>query len=424
MGVPLVVDISSDFLTQPVDWQRVDLVYGGVQKNLGPAGLAVVVIRRSALDECAAGLPSYLGYAGHAAAGSLLNTPPMFSVYVVGKMLGWIQERGGLAGMAERASRRSGHVYDVIDSSDGFYTGPAQLDSRSRTNVVFRLSSPDLDSQIPGRGARGPSGELEGSSQCRRLSRQHLQRHAGRGGGGARRVHARLRQERRMTSTHQVTRPLVHSVTAHIVAPQWAPRVVSPLHDVLSETERRAILTDNPDSYLHVTSDPLALPERPGDGPAESVQAMALRRLLDLGAYTPVPGPAVFVYRMSDRGREHTGVIASVDVAGFSDGRVLGHEAVQPERVAGLVRHYEQVTKRSELVALFHPVDPRVAELTARVVGQSPLLTFTDASGVEQSVWQADTRGGCGSGPGAGQAPAVRRRRAPSPLGRHPVLGA
>lgn len=148
LAVPLVVDISSDFLTQPVDWHQVDLVYGGVQKNLGPAGLTVVVIRRSALDDSVAGLPSYLGYAGHAKAGSLLNTPPMFSVYVMGKMLRWIEDRGGLAGMAERAARRSGVLYDVIDGSDGFYTGPARPHARSRTNVVFRLPSPDLDGRF------------------------------------------------------------------------------------------------------------------------------------------------------------------------------------------------------------------------------------------------------------------------------------
>ena len=148
LGVPLVVDISSDFLTRPVDWQRVDLVYGGVQKNLGPAGLTIVVIRRSALEGCVAGLPAYLGYSGHAAARSLLNTPPMFSIHVMGKMLRWIQERGGLAGMAERAARRSGLIYDVIDASDGCYTGPAQPDARSRTNVVFRLASPELDDRF------------------------------------------------------------------------------------------------------------------------------------------------------------------------------------------------------------------------------------------------------------------------------------
>jgi phosphoserine aminotransferase len=148
LGVPLVVDISSDFLTRPIEWDLVDLVYGGVQKNLGPAGLAVVVIRRSALDGCVTGLPAYLGYSGHASARSLLNTPPMFSIYVMGKMLRWIEERGGLAGMQERAARRSRLIYDVVDGSDGFYTGPAEPQARSRTNVVFRLRSPDLDSRF------------------------------------------------------------------------------------------------------------------------------------------------------------------------------------------------------------------------------------------------------------------------------------
>jgi uncharacterized protein (DUF1015 family) len=182
---------------------------------------------------------------------------------------------------------------------------------------------------------------------------------------------------------------LVDTVSVHMVSPQWAARVVSPLHDVLSENERSAILADNPDSYLHVTSDPLALPEPPGDAAAESVQARALRRLLDLRAYTPMPEPAIFVYRLTERGRDHTGVIASVAVEGFGDGRVLGHERVQPERVAGLVGHYQRVPMRSELVALFHPVDLLIAELTARVVARPPLLHFTDASGAVQSVWQA-----------------------------------
>ncbi|HZG98817.1 MAG TPA: DUF1015 domain-containing protein [Nocardioidaceae bacterium] len=192
-----------------------------------------------------------------------------------------------------------------------------------------------------------------------------------------------------MTSAHHSAGSLVHNVVGHVVSPRWAARVVSPLHDVISETERRAILADNPDSYLHVTSDALALPELYGDDGAELVQASALRRLLDLGAYTPVPEPALYVYRLTERGRDHTGVIASVAVEGFSDGRVLGHEAVQPERVAGLVRHYQRVPSRSELVALLHRTDPVVTELTARVTAQPPLLNFTDASGLTQSVWQA-----------------------------------
>ncbi len=148
LPVPLVVDMSSDFLTRSLEWERCDVVYGGVQKNLGPAGLAVVVVRRSALEESPAELPSYLSFPAHAKTRSLLNTPPMFSVYVMGKMLCWIEERGGLHGMAQRAERRSGLLYDVIEASGGFYSSPADRQDRSRTNVVFRMADPDHDARF------------------------------------------------------------------------------------------------------------------------------------------------------------------------------------------------------------------------------------------------------------------------------------
>jgi uncharacterized protein (DUF1015 family) len=192
-----------------------------------------------------------------------------------------------------------------------------------------------------------------------------------------------------MTSAHEPDHPLVQSVSGHVVDPGWAARVVSPLHDVLSEQERRAMLAQNPDSFLHVTTDPSALPEPAADVEGEPAQARALRRLLERRAYTPVGEPALFVYRLTDRGRDHTGVIANVALEGFGDGRVLGHERVQRERVAALVRHYERVSMRSELVALFHPVDPVVAALTAGVVVAPPVLHFTDVSGVTQTVWKA-----------------------------------
>jgi uncharacterized protein (DUF1015 family) len=181
---------------------------------------------------------------------------------------------------------------------------------------------------------------------------------------------------------------LVRPVRARVVTREWAARVVSPLHDVLSEDERRAVLADNPDSYLHVTSDPLALPEPPGGAPAGAAQARALQRLLDQGAYRHLSEPSVFVYQMRDEGGAQTGVVAGVDLAAFSDGRVLGHEQVQAERVEGLVRHYERVRTHAEMVALFHPVDPTVTELTARVCQEPALVEFTDAGGIEQSVWR------------------------------------
>ena len=180
---------------------------------------------------------------------------------------------------------------------------------------------------------------------------------------------------------------LVRPVHTRLVTRQWAPRVVSPLHDALTEGERRTVLADNPDSYLHVTSDPLARPGVPGDEMDDGVQARALQRLLDQGAYRSLPEPSVFVYLMREGGREHTGVVASVDLAGFADGRVLGHEGVQPARVESLVRHFARVPMRSELVSLFHRADPAVLELTSRAIAQPPALEFTDAWGIEQSVW-------------------------------------
>lgn len=145
IGLPLVGDMSSDYLSRPVPWERFDLVYGGAQKNLGPAGLAVMVVRTAALEEMHSDLPSYLRLGAHADKHSLMNTPPMFAIYVTGKVLRWMRDRGGVTGMEERAARRSGAVYDAIDGSDGFYRSPVEPAHRSHMNVVFRTPSDELD---------------------------------------------------------------------------------------------------------------------------------------------------------------------------------------------------------------------------------------------------------------------------------------
>jgi len=143
--VALVGDMSSDYLSRPIPWDRFDLVYGGAQKNLGPAGLAVVVVRTRLLESMDPDLPSYLRLEAHAAKNSLMNTPPMFAVYVTGKMLRWMRDLGGVAAMEERAARRSGSVYDAIAASDGFYRSPVEPAHRSHMNVVFRSPSDELD---------------------------------------------------------------------------------------------------------------------------------------------------------------------------------------------------------------------------------------------------------------------------------------
>jgi phosphoserine aminotransferase len=144
-GVPLVCDASSDILSRPLDVARYGLIYAGAQKNLGPAGVALVVIRRDLLERTPGGLAAMLDYRLLAEHRSLYNTPPTFAVYVVGLVLQWLLDGGGLAGAASRNETKAALVYEAIDSSSGFYRGHAQPASRSRMNVTFRLQTEELE---------------------------------------------------------------------------------------------------------------------------------------------------------------------------------------------------------------------------------------------------------------------------------------
>ncbi len=148
VDVRQVADMSSDYLTRPIPWERFDVVYGGAQKNLGPAGLTVVFVRQSVLADIPDSVPSYLSYATHAKGDSVANTPPVFSIWATGKVLRWIRDQGGVEAMEQRALRRSARVYQVIDASEGFYTNPVEPPCRSLTNVVFRLQSDDVESRF------------------------------------------------------------------------------------------------------------------------------------------------------------------------------------------------------------------------------------------------------------------------------------
>jgi len=146
VDVPLVWDMSSDFLTRPIDWDRSDLVYGGVQKNLAPAGMALVFVRRSVLEEASTRLPRSLDYRWYARKDSVGNTPPVFPIYMMGKMLKLIRDLGGVAGLERRTIEKAALIYQVIDRSDGFYSNPVDRRHRSHTNVVFRLPTPEAES--------------------------------------------------------------------------------------------------------------------------------------------------------------------------------------------------------------------------------------------------------------------------------------
>jgi phosphoserine aminotransferase len=144
---PLVSDASSDIFSRPVDVARHALIYAGAQKNLGPAGVTLVIIRDDLLERSAgvkAALPSMLNYALHAENQSLYNTPPAFAVYAVGLVVRWLVGQGGLEAIARGNERKSSKLYAEIDRS-GFYRGTAQQGSRSRMNVTFRLPNEELE---------------------------------------------------------------------------------------------------------------------------------------------------------------------------------------------------------------------------------------------------------------------------------------
>jgi phosphoserine aminotransferase len=138
-GAPLFADMSSDFLSRPVALDRYSLIYAGAQKNLGPAGLTVLMLRKELLARCAKGLPTMLSYKLHADKQSLYNTPPCWAIWISLLCCRWLQRHGGLAAAAERNETKARLLYDALDASS-FYRPTAEPDSRSRMNVTFRLA--------------------------------------------------------------------------------------------------------------------------------------------------------------------------------------------------------------------------------------------------------------------------------------------
>lgn len=159
-NVPLVCDSSSDFLYRPLDINRYGLIYACAQKNAGPAGVTVVIIRQDLLERSQDSLPGYLNFRNHAEEDSLWNTPPTFGIYMVGLVARWLQDDvGGLEKMHQRNREKAQMLYEVLDESDGFYAGHAQPSSRSLMNVTFRLPNEQLEKRfIAESESRGLSG--------------------------------------------------------------------------------------------------------------------------------------------------------------------------------------------------------------------------------------------------------------------------
>jgi phosphoserine aminotransferase len=160
-GVPLVADTSSDMYSRPIDLRKYGMIYAGAQKNLGPSGVVLVIIRKDLVDAGPKTLPTMLQYRTFAADRSLYNTPPTFGIYIMGEVFKWIQGHGGLAAMAEHNAAKAKLLYDYIDASD-FFRGTVQPDSRSLMNVCFRAPTEELEARFIAEATRRGLDGLKG----------------------------------------------------------------------------------------------------------------------------------------------------------------------------------------------------------------------------------------------------------------------
>jgi phosphoserine aminotransferase len=160
-GVPLVCDASSDIFSKPIDIEKYAMIYAGAQKNLGPAGVTLVIIRKDFLESGSRDLPTMLQYRTHAGEQSMFNTPPTFGIYVIGEVAAWILEQGGLAAMDEKNRAKARMLYDYLDQST-LVRGTVRADSRSLMNITFRCVDtafePELVKQATARGLDGLKG--------------------------------------------------------------------------------------------------------------------------------------------------------------------------------------------------------------------------------------------------------------------------
>ena len=147
-NIPLIADMSSDILSKKVDVSNFAMIYAGAQKNLGPSGVTVVIIRKDLLESANSNIPTMLKYTTHSKNNSLYNTPPTFGIYMLGEVLKWMEEQGGIEVIEQRNEEKAKYIYDAIDNSNGFYFGHATKESRSLMNITFRVADEELEKKF------------------------------------------------------------------------------------------------------------------------------------------------------------------------------------------------------------------------------------------------------------------------------------
>ena len=197
-GVPLISDMSSDILCRPFDPSPFGLIYAGAQKNLGPAGVTIVIIREDMLDRVPKDIPTMLRYSTHVEKNSLYNTPPCIAIYIVQLVLKWVEDKFGNLEAMERSNReKADALYNFIDKSD-FYRGTADSDSRSIMNVTFRLTDENLEKKFIAEAAQNRLGGRQGAPLCGRLPGFVVQCHGYRRSPEPRRFHEEICRNKRL----------------------------------------------------------------------------------------------------------------------------------------------------------------------------------------------------------------------------------
>lgn len=148
VNVPLICDMSSDILSRDIDFSQFDMIWAGIQKNLGAAGVALAILKKSLLATARTDIPEFLQYQTFVKKDSTFNTPPVFCIYSLNRMLHWIKNMGGLSAIEERNKVKARLIYDMIDTSDGFYKGHAEKEARSRMNVTFNLANAEMEADF------------------------------------------------------------------------------------------------------------------------------------------------------------------------------------------------------------------------------------------------------------------------------------
>ncbi len=161
-NVPLIADMSSDIMWRPTDVSKFGLIYAGAQKNLGPSGLVLVIVRKDLVEAGRKDIPKIFQYRTHAEANSLYNTPPTFSIYLLRNVLAVVKDMGGLAAMEKHNREKADLLYAAIDARPDFYSSPVEKGSRSMMNVVFNLPTPELEAEFIAAAQKQGMGGLKG----------------------------------------------------------------------------------------------------------------------------------------------------------------------------------------------------------------------------------------------------------------------